>query len=68
MKRDEFFVAWSGLHGGAKIEGVVKTWLQISFALVNILAKLKVSPNFLTFSGLAFAIALWHFPYTLTSL
>ena len=62
MKRDEFFVAWSGLHGGAKIEGVVKTWLLISFALVKILAKLKVSPNFLTFSGLAFAIALWQFP------
>jgi CDP-diacylglycerol--glycerol-3-phosphate 3-phosphatidyltransferase len=49
------------LHGGAKIEGVVKTWLQISYASAKFLSKLRVTPNLLTFAGLFFAIALWQF-------
>lgn len=61
MSREEFFATWSKLHGDAKIEGIVKAWLQISFAVVRPLAKLKVTPNFLTLAGLASAIALWQF-------
>lgn len=61
MDKKEFFSTWSRLHGEAKVEGIVKAWLQISFAIVKPLSKLKVTPNFLTFSGLASAIALWQF-------
>lgn len=61
MDKTEFFATWSKLHGGAKIEGIVKAWLQISFAVVRPLAKLRVTPNILTFSGLVAAIALWQF-------
>ena len=61
MDKKEFFTTWSDLHGGAKIEGVVKTWLQISYATAKFFAKLRVTPNLLTFAGLFFAIALWQF-------
>ena len=61
MSKEEFFATWSKLHGDAKIEGIVKAWLQISFAVVKPLAKLKVTPNLLTFAGLVSAITLWQF-------
>ena len=61
MDKNEFFTTWSNLHGGAKIEGVVKTWLQISYASAKFLSKLRATPNLLTFAGLFFAIALWQF-------
>ena len=61
MDKNEFFTTWSNLHGGAKIEGIVKTWLQISYATAKFFAKLRVTPNLLTFAGLFFAIALWQF-------
>lgn len=61
MDKNEFFTTWSNLHGGAKIEGIVKTWLQISYASAKFLSKLRVTPNLLTFAGLLFAIALWQF-------
>ena len=61
MSKEEFFATWSKLHGDAKIEGIVKAWLQISFAVVKPLAKLKVTPNLLTFAGLVSAVALWKF-------
>ena len=61
MSREEFFATWSKLHGDAKIEGIVKAWLQISFVVVKPLAKLKVTPNFLTLAGLVSAVALWKF-------
>ena len=61
MSKEEFFATWSKLHGDAKIEGIVKAWLQISFVVVKPLAKLKVTPNFLTLAGLVSAVALWKF-------
>ena len=61
MDKNEFFTTWSNLHGGAKIEGIVKTWLQISYASAKFLSKLRVTPNLLTFAVLFFAIALWQF-------
>jgi len=61
VDKEEFFATWSKLHGDAKIEGIVKAWLQISFAVVKPLSKLKVTPNLLTFAGLFFAIALWQY-------
>lgn len=61
MDKEEFFATWSKLHGDAKIEGIVKVWLQISFAVVKPLSKLRITPNFLTLAGLLTAIALWQF-------
>jgi phosphatidylglycerophosphate synthase len=61
VDKKEFFTTWSDLHGGAKIEGVVKAWLHISYATAKFFAKLRVTPNLLTFAGLFFAIALWQF-------
>ena len=61
MGKEEFFATWSKLHGDAKIEGIVKVWLQISFAVVKPLSKLRITPNFLTLAGLLTAIALWQF-------
>jgi phosphatidylglycerophosphate synthase len=61
VDKEEFFATWSKLHGDAKIEGIVKVWLQISFAVVKPLSKLRITPNFLTLAGLLTAIALWQF-------
>ena len=62
MDKGEYLDNWSALHGGAKIEGIVKAWLSISYAVVKPLAKLRVTPNALTLGGLIFAILLWQFP------
>jgi archaetidylinositol phosphate synthase len=62
MNKDEYLTTWSALHGGAEIDGIVKAWLNISFALVKPLAKLRVTPNILTLAGLICAILLWQFP------
>ena len=62
MDKKEFLATWSKLHGGAKIEGAVKAWLNISFASVRPLARIGVTPNILTLAGLFFAVALWMFP------
>jgi archaetidylinositol phosphate synthase len=59
MSQVEFFKAWSKLHGDAQITGVVKLWLKISFAIVKPLAKLKVTPNSLSISGLIFGVFLY---------
>jgi hypothetical protein len=67
VDKKEFFTTWSDLHGGAKIEGVVKAWLQISYATAKFFAKLRVTPNLLTFAGLFFAIALWQFANSWTA-
>lgn len=59
MKQREFFDTWSQLHGDAKVTGIVKAWLIISFVIIKPLAKLKITPNMLTFLGLIFGIALY---------
>lgn len=64
MDKGEYLDNWSALHGGAKIEGIVKAWLSISYVIVKPLAKLRVTPNALTLGGLIFAILLWQFPHS----
>lgn len=59
MTKDEFFLAWSDLHGDAKVSGIVKGWLSISFPVSNALAKIRVTPNTLTILGLVFGILLY---------
>ena len=75
MNKQQFNVAWSALHGGAEIKGIVKTWLAISYSSAKVLSALRVSPNFLTLLGLVFAIAmavnplsLWTIPLLVLSL
>jgi len=59
MTKDEFFLAWSKLHGDAKVSGIVKAWLSISFTVSKALAKMRVTPNALTILGLVFGILLY---------
>jgi phosphatidylglycerophosphate synthase len=59
MTKDEFFLAWSKLHGDAKVSGIVKGWLSISFPVSKALAKIRVTPNALTILGLVFGIMLY---------
>jgi phosphatidylglycerophosphate synthase len=59
MNKADFFKSWSNLHGDAKISGVVKSWLTISYLLVKPLAKLKITPNILTIFGLLFGVLLY---------
>jgi CDP-diacylglycerol--glycerol-3-phosphate 3-phosphatidyltransferase len=75
MNKPEFNAAWSALHGGAQIKGIVKTWLAISYSSAKVVSVLPVSPNFLTLLGLVFAIAmavnplsLWTIPLLVLSL
>jgi phosphatidylglycerophosphate synthase len=59
MTKNEFFLAWSKLHGDAKVSGIVKGWLSISFPVSKALAKIRVTPNALTILGLVFGILLY---------
>ena len=59
MTKDEFFLFWSKLHGDAKVSGIVKGWLSISFTVSKALAKMRVTPNELTILGLVFGILLY---------
>ena len=61
MTRDEFFGKWSALHGGAEIKGIVKAWLWISFGLCRALARLRITPNGLTYISLVFAAFYLYF-------
>ena len=59
MTKVELFLAWSKLHGDAKVSGIVKGWLSISFPVSKALAKIRVTPNALTILGLVFGILLY---------
>lgn len=59
MNQSDFFKSWSNLHGNAKISGIVRGWLTISYLLVKPLAKLKITPNILTIFGLFFGVLLY---------
>lgn len=54
----EFKNRWSTLHGGADVEGVVGRWLSFSFQAARVCTALRITPNVLTFMGLATAIAM----------
>lgn len=59
MTKEEFYLAWSNLHGDAKIAGIVKGWLSISFPASKALAKIRITPNALTILGLIFGLMLY---------
>lgn len=55
MRKEEFFNSWSALHGGAKVSGIVRGWLAISFLIAKVLATVRISPNFMTLLGVLLA-------------
>ena len=59
MNRAKFFDRWSSLHGNVEINGIVRGWLTISYAIVKPISLLKISASVVTLSGLGFAVALW---------
>jgi archaetidylinositol phosphate synthase len=59
MTKNEFYSAWSELHGDAKISGIVKGWLSISFPVSKALARVRITPNLLTIFGLIFGVLLY---------
>jgi archaetidylinositol phosphate synthase len=59
MSKDDFYFAWSKLHGDAKIAGIVKGWLSISFSTSKVLARIRITPNALTILGLVFGVLLY---------
>jgi archaetidylinositol phosphate synthase len=59
MTKNEFYFAWSKLHGDAKIAGIVKGWLSISFPTSKALARIRITPNALTILGLVFGVLLY---------
>ncbi|MFM8633177.1 MAG: CDP-alcohol phosphatidyltransferase family protein [Candidatus Nanopelagicus sp.] len=59
MNKGEFFSTWSSLHGQARVSGIVKWWLNISYVIVRRLVKLRVTPNGLTVLGLVFGVLLY---------
>ena len=60
MDREEFFRAWSGLHGNVPVTGFIKGWLTISFLLVKPLHFLKISPDLITYLGLGLGVLTWY--------
>ena len=59
MSREEFFSTWSDIHGNAKISGIVKAWLSISYLIVKPISKVRITPNILTMFGLFFGVILF---------
>lgn len=59
MNKSDFFSTWSSLHGQARVSGIVKWWLNISYFIVRPLVKLRVTPNGLTVLGLVFGVLLY---------
>lgn len=56
MKKTEFFESWSTTHGGARVDGIVRAWLTISYWLTRPLVTLRVSPNLLSLLSILSAI------------
>ena len=59
MSREELFSTWSDLHGNAKISGIVKAWLSISYLIVKPISRVRITPNILTMFGLFFGVILF---------
>ena len=59
MNKSEFLSTWSKIHGDAQVTGIVKGWLNISYLITKLLAKIRISPNGLTIFGLVFGVLLY---------
>lgn len=59
MNKSDFLSTWSKIHGDAQVTGIVKGWLNISYLITKLLAKIRISPNGLTIFGLVFGVLLY---------
>ena len=59
MNKSDFLSTWSKIHGDAQVTGIVKGWLNISYLITKLLAKIRTSPNGLTIFGLVFGVLLY---------
>lgn len=67
MNREQFFIKWSDLHGGAEIKGIVKWWLSVSYSIARVL--IRISPTLLTLLALPVALLfLFYLPSPLSIL
>ena len=64
MNRFEFRKRWSDLHGGVEVQGVIKGWLTISFAIARLLNFFRISPNMVTTAGLFASVLIYFTSYT----
>lgn len=64
MKRQEFNRAWSDLHGGVEVQGVIAGWLRISYWIARVLASLRLTPNVVTTLGLIASVGIYFTWYT----
>jgi phosphatidylglycerophosphate synthase len=64
MNRFEFRKRWSDLHGGVEVQGVIKGWLTISFAIARLLNFFRISPNMVTTAGLIASVLIYFTSYT----
>jgi phosphatidylglycerophosphate synthase len=60
----EFRRRWSELHGGVEIQGVIKGWLTISFAIARVLNLFRITPNIVTTIGLLASVLIYFTSYT----
>ena len=64
MNRHEFRRRWSELHGGVEVQGVIKGWLTISFAIARVLNFFRITPNIVTTVGLLASVLIYFTSYT----
>ncbi len=64
MRRQEFNRAWSDLHGGVEVQGVIAGWLRISYWIARVLASLRLTPNVITTLGLIASVGIYFTWYT----
>ncbi|MCX6429000.1 MAG: CDP-alcohol phosphatidyltransferase family protein [Actinobacteria bacterium] len=65
----DFKSQWGLLHGGASTAGIVGGWLSISYRAARTCSWLRITPNLLTSSGIACAIAAaWSSPHSYAAL
>lgn len=64
MNRHEFRRRWSELHGGVEVQGVIKGWLSISFAIARVLNFFRITPNIVTTVGLLASVLIYFTSYT----
>ena len=57
MNQQEFFAEWSRIHGDAKVSGIVRSWLKVSYWLTRPLVAARISPNFLSLTAILMGAA-----------
>ncbi|MFZ2227007.1 MAG: CDP-alcohol phosphatidyltransferase family protein [Candidatus Nanopelagicaceae bacterium] len=53
----DFASKWSLAHGGASTTGLVGIWLRVSHRIARVLSSTRISPNSVTYFGVALAAA-----------